>query len=324
LTTLAAAAGAGIAGYLLTRAFVRQRRWFDLRGKVAIVTGGSRGIGLEIARELARRGARLAICARNERELREAQEELEREGAEVLAMTCDITQQDEISDFVFQTRQRFGPIDVLVNNAGIITVGPVSHMTLADYRDSMDINFEAPLLFLLEIMPEMRGRRSGRIVNITSFGGKVAVPHLAPYCASKFALVGLSETLRMELADDGIFVTTVCPGLTRSGSAGHANFKGQQEKEFAWFNGGATLPVLSISAQRLASRVVDALQAGDAEVITPIVAKMQVLMNGVCPRTTSLLGRIVNALLPGRSDRGDGDHARTGSDVEEHRVAARV
>jgi short-subunit dehydrogenase len=322
LGTLATLVGAGVAAYLTARTMIRRRRYLDLNGTVAIVTGGSRGIGLEIARELARRGARITICARNERELRAAQEELEQIGAQVLAITCDVTQQDEIANVVHQTRQHFGPIDVLINNAGIISVGPVSHMSLADYRDAMDINFEAPLLFMLEVMPEMRERGSGRIVNITSFGGKVATPHLAPYCASKFALVGLSETLRMELADDGVFVTTVCPGLTRSGSSVHALFKGQQAKEHAWFKAGANAPLITISSARLARKVVDALQHGDAEVIAPLIAKLQVMMNGVCPNTVSTLGTLANALLPGRTDDRVGDHARSGGDVEEHSTAA--
>src|SRR5262249_29078614 len=143
-----------------------------------------------------------------------------------------------------------------VNNAGIIQVGPMETMTLADYQEAMRVHYWGPLYTALAVLPQMKQRRAGRIVNITSIGGKVAVPHLLPYVGSKFALVGLSEGLRAELMKDGILVTTVVPGLMRTGSPRNAFFKGQNEAEYAWFKIGDSIPVLTTSAERAARRIV--------------------------------------------------------------------
>src|SRR5205823_4029010 len=132
--------------------------------------------------------------------------------------TCDVTHRREVTQFVRATRERFGRIDVLVNNAGTIEVGPMEVMTLDDYDRAMKTHFWGPLYMVLAVLPELRKRREGRIVNVSSIGGKISVPHLLPYCASKFALTGFSQGLRAELAKDGIVVTTVCPGLMRTGS----------------------------------------------------------------------------------------------------------
>ena len=292
---LAAVAGAG---YYATHRLIGYRRRIDLHRKVAIITGGSRGIGLAIARELVARGTRVTICARDEREMRAAQDDLEARGGDVLAVTCDITQQDEIDNVIQRTRERFGPIDVLVNNAGIISVGPASAMTISDYRDAMDVNFEAPLLFILGVLPEMRDRRQGRIVNVASFGGKVPTPHLAPYCASKFALVGLSETLRTELTADNVFVTTVCPGLVRSGSSVHAKFKGRATAEHAWFSAGGNAPIVAISPDTLARKIVDALVIGQAELITPLIALAETKIQGLLPNLSTEIISFLNRFLP--------------------------
>ena len=162
--------------------------------------------------------------------IRRADEDLGARGPVAAAFPCDLRDRDQVRKLFRQVRERLGPIDVLINNAGVIEVGPAETMTLEDYQDAMATNFWAPLYAILEALPEMRQRRQGRIVNIASVGGKVSVPHLLPYCASKFALVGLSEGLRAELAKDGVVVTTVCPGLMRTGSPRNATFKGATAK----------------------------------------------------------------------------------------------
>src|SRR5204863_5194639 len=123
-----------------------------------------------------------------------------------------------------------------------------------------------PLFTTLSVLPAMRRQGEGRIVNISSIGGKIAVPHLLPYDASKFALTGFSEGLRAELLKDGIYVTTVCPGLMRTGSPRNADFKGQHEAEYAWFSIGDSLPGMSMSAEAAAERIVTAFRQGEAEV----------------------------------------------------------
>ncbi len=134
-----------------------------------------------------------------------------------------------------QVVDHHGRLDVLINCAGIIQVGPMEHMTLDDYEAAMNVHFRGPLHTMLAALPYMRRQHGGRVVNIASIGGKVPVPHLAPYAASKFALVGLSSSLHAELASSDILITTVSPGLMRTGSPINASMKGQHEAEFAWF-----------------------------------------------------------------------------------------
>jgi short-subunit dehydrogenase len=294
---LIAAAGAG--ALVAARALVRRARRYDVRGRVVLITGGSRGLGLVLARELAREGARLAICARDAKDLERAREELEAGGATVLAAPCDVTDQDRVEEMVRAVRDHFGQIDVLINNAGVIEVGPMEVMTVADYEEAMKTHFWAPLYTTQAVLDGMRARGEGRIVNIASIGGKISVPHLLPYSASKFALVGFSEGLRAELAKDGIVVTTVCPGLMRTGSPRNATFKGRHRAEYAWFTISDSLPVTSMAAERAARQIVEALKRGDAEIVLTIQAKMAALFHGLFPGLTADILGAVNSLLPG-------------------------
>jgi short-subunit dehydrogenase len=195
--------------------------------------------------------------------------------------------------------ERYGQIDVLVNNAGTITVGPMEVMTLADYEEAMNLHFWAPLYMTLAVLPDMRQRHQGRIVNIASIGGKLSVPHLLPYSASKFALVGLSEGLRSEVAKDGVLVTTVVPGLMRTGSPRNAWFKGHHRSEYAWFSIGDSLPLLSMNVERAARQILAATQRGDAELTLSLPAKLAVRFHAVFPELTAQMLTSVNHLLPG-------------------------
>lgn len=291
-----AAAGAGV--LLAGRAVVRRLFGYNLRGKVVLITGGSRGLGLVMAREFAHEGARIVICARKVEELETARADLKARGAEVLAVPCDITDRAQVNEMVNTARDRFGRVDVLVNNAGVIQVGPVEVMTVADYEEAMKTHFWGPLYTILAVLPEMRRRREGRIVNISSIGGKISIPHLVPYSASKFALVGLSEGLRAELLKDNVVVTTVCPGLMRTGSPRNALFKGKHRAEYAWFAISDSLPVTSMNAVRAARQIVEATKRGDAEVILSIQAQLAAKFHGLFPGTTADLLAIVNKLLP--------------------------
>ena len=293
------AGGVAVAAGLLTRAVVRKKRYYDLSGKVVVLTGGSRGLGLAVARLLVDKGAKLALCARSEGELREAQDELRDRGGDVFAGVCDVTKPGQVRTFLGQVKAQMGNVDVLINNAGQITVGPASSMTRGDFDKSMATHFDGPLTFILELLPTMRKRGSGRVCNVASFAGRVPVPHMVPYVAGKFALVGLGEALRTECAADGVYVTTVCPGTVRTGSTVAATFKGHAQDEFEWFANGAYAPVGSISADRMAAKIVDAIEHGDAEVIAPLIAKVQTMLQGVAPGVgTELLTLLDRFLLP--------------------------
>ena len=265
-------AGLSLAALAAARANARNRRVMNFHNRTVLITGGSRGLGLVMARQFAAKGANLVLVARDAEELARAREDLSVYNAEVLTVVCDITDHAQVDQMLAQVRERFGDIDVVVNNAGTIQVGPMEEMTYADYDEAMQTHYYAPLYLTLAVLPEMRRRKSGRIVNISSIGGKISVPHLLPYSASKFALVGLSEGMRSELDKDNMYVTTVCPGLMRTGSHVNAKFKGQHRAEYTLFSIGDSLPFTSTDAETAAKQIVTACKYGDAELVISIPA----------------------------------------------------
>jgi NAD(P)-dependent dehydrogenase (short-subunit alcohol dehydrogenase family) len=287
-------AALGVAAY----AAGKRRRRMSFRSKNVVITGGSRGLGLVLARRFAAEGARVALLARDEHELAVAADELRARGAHVDAVICDLRDEDEAGWAVREAAARLGGVDVLVNNAGTITVGPLDDMSLEDFRDAVDLHLWAPLRTSMAAIPFMRRAGGGRIVNIASIGGKVAFPHLLPYTASKFALVGLSEGLQAELRRDGILVTTVCPGLMRTGSPRNALFKGHNRKEYAWFAVGDSLPVLSVGAERAARAIVEACRRGKPLLTIGATARLAAVADELFPGLVARASALANRLLP--------------------------
>jgi NAD(P)-dependent dehydrogenase (short-subunit alcohol dehydrogenase family) len=303
---------AGLATAIAVRA-KRRRPVYDFSGKSVVITGGSRGLGLVLARQLAAEGARITLIARDEHELQRAADDIHERwpSADVLIVPADVGERDEGERAIARTIEHHGRIDVLVNNAGIIQVGPLDHMKLSDYDDAMKTHFWGPLVLVLAALPHMRSQGGGRIVNISSVGGRISVPHLVPYSASKFALTGLSDGLRAELARDRIVVTTVCPGLMRIGSPINAAFKGQREQEFSWFAIASSLRVMTISAERAAHQILAACKRGDAELVITVQAKLAVLARTFAPELFSDAMSLVHRLLP-RPVGPEGDVAASG------------
>jgi NAD(P)-dependent dehydrogenase (short-subunit alcohol dehydrogenase family) len=312
----AAMVGAVGLGVMMAAKAWRRRDRYDFGGKSVVITGGSRGLGLVMARELADEGARLTIIARDQEELARAADDIRTRQpfAEVLTVGADVRRRYEAERAIAQVIERYGRIDVLINNAGIIQVGPLDHMKLADYEDAMNTHFWGPLYTCVAALPHMREQGEGRIVNVSSIGGRIAVPHLVPYSASKFALVGLSDGLRAELARHNITVTTVCPGLMRTGSPLNAMFKGRRPQEYAWFAISDSLPLASIDARRAARQIIDACRYGDAELVITLQAKMAILARTLAPELFADVMTLVNALLPAPA--ADGDEAQPGRQNE--------
>lgn len=314
MNTRLAALGAGIGLGLAGGAALRGRAETDIRDKVALVTGSSRGFGFVLARALAREGCCLVICARDTHELERARDGLAQQGAEVLAIPCDVAERGQVENMVRQAIARFGRIDILVNNAGIIQVGPYRAMSDDDYRQAMNIIFWGAYNTTMAVLPEMRRRGEGRIVNITSIGGKVSVPHLLPYSAAKFAAVGFSEGLRAEVAREGISVTTIVPGLMRTGSPLNVTIKGRSRWEYLWFALGDSLPFVSMDAERAARQTISAMKHGEAERVLSLPAIMLSRVHGLAPGLTANLLGVVNRLLP-QAD-GETNETRRGMEVQ--------
>jgi short-subunit dehydrogenase len=275
-------------------------------GQVVLITGGSRGLGLALAERYGRSGAKLILAARDIEELISARRTLIDRGAvqsayDVLLIPADLTDAAQAAMLIDHAVSHFGRIDVLINNAGIIEVGPVENQPLAAYQRAMATNFFAALHTIYAALPHLLRRNpthgNASIVNIASIGGKVPVPHLLPYVASKFALVGFSEGLHAELRHKGIRVTTVCPGLMRTGGEAHAEYVGQTKKEQRWFTLAARTPVLATSVRHAANRIYNAVAAGRAEITITPQAWLAARVAGLAPGTTQYLASLANHLL---------------------------
>lgn len=286
----------------------------DLRGQTVLITGSSRGLGLALAEEFAREGCKLVLCARKEHELARARQRIERLGAEVCAVPCDVSRPEQVEHLIRVAHQQFGKIDILVNNAGIMSVAPLLSQSREDFREAMDTMFWGMVHPTLAVLPEMIDRGEGRIVNITSVGGRVSVPHLLPYNCAKFASVGFSEGLHAELKRFGIDVLTVVPGLMRTGSHLNARFKGNHAAEYRWFAAAAINPLLSMSAERAAERIVEAMRGGRAELTLGWQARALSGIHHLSPGLIAEALALVNRVLPKAT--GDVISSKTGRELE--------
>jgi short-subunit dehydrogenase len=295
----------GAAAVMMARAARRSAASFA--GKTVVITGGSRGLGFALAQRLASEGANLALLARSEDQLRAAALRLESEGAAVETIVCDIRNRAAVDEAVETIVRRFGRIDVLINNAGVIQITPFVHAQHSDYEDSLNTHFWASLFMIEACLPYMVRQRSGQIVNISSIGGRIGVPHLIPYTVGKFALAGFSDALRAELKPMGIAVTTVTPYLMRTGSHRNALVRGQHEKEAAWFALGSSR-LISISAERAARKIVEAVRRRRARVAPGWPTRAAEVMQALAPELTAGTVATVARLAlpePSRADIGD-------------------
>jgi short-subunit dehydrogenase len=283
----------------------RQKGHRRTEDRVVLITGGSRGLGYALAERFAREGNRLVLLARGLEELNQARLTLLKKGAvlssnDVLVIPADLKDEAQAKRSVEHAIEHFGRIDVLINNAGVIEVGPIEDLSVEAFRSSMVTNFFAALYVTHAALPHMLQRnrtRPAAIVNICSIGGKVAVPHLLPYTASKFALVGFSEGLHAELRHKGIRVTTVCPGLMRTGGHVHAKFAGNRKKEELWFNLGATTPIVAASVRRAANHIYNAVARGRAEITITPQAWFAARATGLAPEMVQRLTSFANEFV---------------------------
>ncbi len=313
------------AAVVMNEAVKAHRRQTAMRGKVVVIVGGSRGLGLEIARQFGLAGAHLVLVSRKENELSEALATLHKEGAignggTAHTVTADISWQEDCERIIANATEHYGRVDVVVNAAAIMAVAPMADLTSEAFEQAMRINFFGQLYVVQAVLPQMLERGSGQIVNIASIGGKIAVPHMLPYVASKFALVGFSEGLHAEMRHHGIRVTTVCPGLMRTGSQIQVQFAGDAEKEYQWFALGATMPGISVSARTAARKIFDAVVAGKAEITITPQAWLGARLVGLAPGASQAFAAAVNEwVLP----RPNGNKEMvSGRELEERKRAA--
>ncbi len=269
---------------------------------VALVAGASRGLGLLVADELARRGHHVVIASRSEAALHDAATWLARETTSperISTVVMDVADREAVRTVVQRVEDEIGPIDVAIHVAGIIEVGPAENTTHEHLNRAMNVMTWGPIHLSEIVIPHMRDRRRGRFGVVASVGGLVSAPHLLAYSTAKFAAVGYTEGLAASLSGSGVSATVITPGLMRTGSHTAARFYGNRQREYAWFAPAASLPLLSMDAKRAAARIVEGTLAGKPYVILTFVAKLGARVRGVAPSTTVRVMGLVNRVLPG-------------------------
>lgn len=285
---------------------------YTLNEKKVFITGGSRGLGLSLAWNLLGLGAEVTLMARDREELVKAREILLRDypAAKIWIDACDVTNPDELAQSLRLAVHDMGSIDLLINNAGSILVAPFSTMRKEEFEAQMKLHLYSVIEATQMIVPYFKSRGGGRILNICSLGGKVAVPHMLSYNASKFALAGFSQGVSTELAHDGIVVTTAYPTVMRTGSPIQAVFKGDHQKEFEWFQTIDNLPLFSMSADTAAKKLLAGVCEGRSEVILSVPGKARVLFGSLFPETMNYLMSLVARILP----KGESTLRKTGAE----------
>ncbi|WP_392971518.1 SDR family NAD(P)-dependent oxidoreductase [Streptomyces sp. LN245] len=255
----------------------------DLAGLSVLVTGGSRGLGLLLSARLAQRGCLVTMAARDEDELRRGAEWAEeRTGKKFSIAVCDVRDRHAVESVVRQADARHGGLDIVVANAGVIQVAPVASLGSGAFEDAMDTIFGGAVNTAMAALPFLRASEAGgRLCLIGSVGGLLAVPHLLPYSCAKAAVGALGEGLRAETTGDRLSVTTVHPGLMRTGSHLQAEFGGRSSREFAWFSALSGTPVLSMDADRAAERIVRALERRRTRLVLTPAARAASVAHGV-------------------------------------------
>lgn len=292
-------------------ALSKSNRINTFTGKTVIITGGSRGLGLALAKKLVAEDANVCLLARTEKDLHAALQILENENpnASVLTCVCDVTDAHQFQQAVNRTIERWGTVDVLINNAGAILVGPFDSMTEEDFEAQLKIHLYANMSATKEVLKHFRRVGDGQIINICSMGGKIAVPHMLPYDTSKFALAGFSQGLTAELANENISVMTVYPALMRTGSPIQAVFKGDSEKEFSWFASADVLPGLSAAASDVADQILAAARERRTELIPSFIGKARMAAGIIFPELMLWAMGVLNRMMP----KNKTNHYQTGA-----------
>jgi NAD(P)-dependent dehydrogenase (short-subunit alcohol dehydrogenase family) len=306
---------AGLSWAVVSRAAVRRRRQLDLRGRVALVTGGGRGLGLAITRALVQRGCRVAVCGRDGKVIRDCVDQYRSEGITILGRACDVGDPDQVKAMLRAVAAEYGQLDILVNNAAQCYVGPASELDELDMQLALRNIFWGQFHTTMAVLPQMRARGFGRIVNVTSIGGKLPIPHQAAYVAAKHAATGWSETLAIELEQEGISVSTITPPPLRNGAPLHAHYNGRREGEFKWFASALTSPLSAISAERVAQVVVDAIIHGQHERAVSPLSWLGARAQGMAPNLVATGLRWFARRMPAPAAPGKSSPMRVGLDV---------
>jgi len=241
-----------------------------LRGKVALVTGGSEGIGAATAKAFAGEGAKVAICARREEPLKAVQSEIQAAGGECFAMTADVRRAEDVERFIKNANERFGRVDILVNNAGASAASPFESVTDEAWAQDLDLKLMAAIRASRLAIPLIRQQGGGAIVNLTNIGGKQPGARTVPTSVSRAAGIALTKALSKELAKDRIRVNTVCIGIVKSSQSDRLTmlqFPGLSLEE-AYTARGKDIPIGRVAETQEAADLILFLCSDRAQYVT--------------------------------------------------------
>lgn len=243
----------------------------DYSEKVVVVTGASSGIGKESAREFAKRRASVVLVSRNKDKLDEAARELSGYQTSVLVCPCDISKKEEVNQMSQQVIKKFGKVDILVNNAGFGIYGEFRNLKVEEIESQMATNYLGMVYCTKAFLPKMMEQKSGHIVNVASVAASFGIPSMAGYCASKFAMLGFSESLYHELKGSGVGITVVSPIMVRTNFFSNESF--------------ARMPryTAALSPATVAKAVVRAASSPRLEIVTPQVVRIAIWFKQTLP-----------------------------------------
>ncbi len=245
--------------------------------KVAIVTGASSGIGMETALEFSRQGYAVVLAARRLKQLEKVARQCEQLGGEVLVIPTNVEDETQVQDLIKKSADTFGRVDVLVNNAGYGVFARVHETTEQEIRQIFDVNFFGVFYGCKAVAPLMMKQRSGHIFNVSSVIGKRGTPFHGAYCATKFALVGLCDSMRVEMKPYDVRVTCVCPALTQTEFFDHSRNGGRAQSSFQKFKG-------MMPAKVVARKIVATVGRKKPELVFSLGGKFLAKISALCPR----------------------------------------
>jgi short-subunit dehydrogenase len=244
----------------------------DFKDKVVLITGASSGIGRETAIEFAKKGSQIILVARRKQKLDELQKELQKFNITTLICPCDVSNKSQVSKMSKDVLEKFGHVDVLINNAGFAIYGYVSDLTTEEIESQMTTNYFGMVYFIKNFLPSMIKNKSGHIVNVASVAASFGLPGIASYCASKFAILGFSEGLKYELKGTGVGITVVSPIMVRTDFFDHPSFKKMPKYS-----------PISLSKKIVAKAVLRAASSPRLEIIVPSVVRGAVWIKNTFP-----------------------------------------
>ncbi len=256
----------------------------NLEKKRILITGASDGIGLASAKRFASKGAHVILVSRNEEKLQDAERGISHEGIRTAAIVCDVSDYDQVQNMAKQVIEKFGGVDILVNNAGFAVYDRVMDQSEKQIKSQMSVNYMGTVHCTKAFLPGMLERKYGKIINIASVGASIGVPGLGPYCASKFAILGFSESLHHELQKTGVNVTVISPIMTRTNFFKHSSFGKMGQRNS-----------ISVSAHKVAKAVEAGVNSKRLEITVPKAARYAIWARQTFPHVlVPYIGRIFN------------------------------